>query len=189
MPAHKCGRWFFSPVLVGSALLATALPAHAAHTDSAAAAAVPTSNAVMFVNAQTGKCLTIAGGRSTENSVNAVQFDCDTDRSRRWTLNRVGGGQAYQIRNARTGKCLTIAGGRSTENSVRAVQFTCDSDNSRQWSIRQVAPNGQYQVRNSRTGKCLTIEGGRSTENSINAVQFTCDGDQSRRWLLRLTGQ
>jgi glutamine amidotransferase PdxT len=37
-------------------------------------------------NVQTGKCLTIAGGVSTDNNVVAVQFDCDTDLSRRWTI-------------------------------------------------------------------------------------------------------
>jgi cytolethal distending toxin subunit A len=39
-------------------------------------------------NVQTGKCLTIAGGVSTDNNVTALQFDfnCDTDLSRRWTI-------------------------------------------------------------------------------------------------------
>jgi hypothetical protein len=39
---------------------------------------------VMLINAQTGKCLTIAGGRSTDNNVTALQFNCDSDPSRRW---------------------------------------------------------------------------------------------------------
>ncbi|WP_106403680.1 RICIN domain-containing protein [Actinocorallia populi] len=187
MATRKRGRRLVLPLLAGSALLATLTPAYAAHGRSAAA--VPTSNAVMLVNAQTGKCLTIAGGRSTENNVRAVQFDCDTDRSRRWVLNRTGRGQNYQIRNLQTRKCLTIAGGRSTENNVRAVQYNCDRDRSRTWTIRQVASNGQYQIRNRQTGKCLTIAGGRSTENNVEALQYTCDDDTSRRWLLRLTGR
>jgi cytolethal distending toxin subunit A len=37
-------------------------------------------------NVQTGKCLTIAGGVSTENNVTALQFECDSHPSRRWTL-------------------------------------------------------------------------------------------------------
>lgn len=41
---------------------------------------------VMLVNAKTGKCLTIAGGESTDNNVRALQFNCDTDLSRRWTI-------------------------------------------------------------------------------------------------------
>jgi hypothetical protein len=53
------------------------------------------------------------GGRSTDNNVTALQFDCDGDPSRAWNINATGDG-VYQIRNVQTGKCLTIAGGRST---------------------------------------------------------------------------
>ena len=98
-----------------------------------------TNQRVMLINAQTGKCLTIAGGQSTENNVRALQFDCDGDPSRSWTINATGGG-VYQVSNVQTGKCLTIAGGRSTDNNVAALQFNCDSDPSRTWRIR---PAGQ----------------------------------------------
>jgi hypothetical protein len=37
-------------------------------------------------NVETGKCATIAGGTSTDNNVPGVQFDCDSDLSRRWTI-------------------------------------------------------------------------------------------------------
>jgi cytolethal distending toxin subunit A len=98
-----------------------------------------TNGPVMLINAQTGKCLTIAGGRSTDNNVTALQFDCDSDPSRTWRITPTGGG-ASQISNVQTGKCLTIAGGRSTDNNVTALQFNCDSDPSRTWRIR---PAGQ----------------------------------------------
>lgn len=91
-------------------------------------------NAVKLVNVKTGKCLTIAGGVSTENNVTALQFDCDNDPSRTWTLNQMSNG-SYKIRNVKTGKCLTIAGGVSTENNVEALQFDCDNDPSRTWRI------------------------------------------------------
>jgi cytolethal distending toxin subunit A len=43
---------------------------------------------MMLINVQTGKRLAIAegGGMSTENNVRALQFTCDSDPSRRWTL-------------------------------------------------------------------------------------------------------
>jgi predicted secreted protein len=94
------------------------------------------ANELMLINGQTDKCLTIAGGRSTENNVEAVQFDCDSDPSRRWRIIDVTGAGVYQIRNVQTNKCLTIAGGRSTENNVTALQFNCDSDPSRRWTLR-----------------------------------------------------
>ena len=48
--------------------------------------AAPVANEVMLVNAKTGKCLTIAGGVSTGNNVDAVQFNCDNDLSPQWTI-------------------------------------------------------------------------------------------------------
>jgi cytolethal distending toxin subunit A len=101
--------------------------------------AAPIANDLLLVNAKTGKCLTIAGGVSTANNVEAVQFDCDSDPSRRWTLNETGG-NIYQIKNVQTGKCLTIAGGVSTDNNVTALQFNCDRDPARTWRMR---PAGQ----------------------------------------------
>jgi phosphoribosylanthranilate isomerase len=148
--------------------------------------AAPVANEVMLVNAKTGKCLTIAGGVSTDNNVDAVQFNCDSDPSRRWRLNERGGGGIYQIRNVQTGKCLTIAGGVSTDNNVKALQFDCDSDPSRTWRINDVTGSGLHQIRNVRTNKCLTIAGGVSTDNNVDAVQFNCDSDLSRQWVIRL---
>jgi cytolethal distending toxin subunit A len=145
-----------------------------------------TNQRVMLINAQTGKCLTIAGGRSTDNNVTVLQFVCDGDPSRAWNINATGGG-AYQIRNVQTGKCLTIAGGRSTDNNVTALQFNCDSDPSRTWRIN--GTGGVYQISNVQTGKCLTIAGGRSTDNNVTALQFNCDNDPSRTWRIRPAGQ
>jgi len=118
-------------VLVG--LFATGLLAAVPFSDSLAATL---SNEIMLINVQTNKCLTIAGGRSTDNNVTALQFDCDSDPSRRWRITDVTGSGVYQIRNVQTNKCLTIAGGRSTDNNVTALQFNCDSDPSRRWTLR-----------------------------------------------------
>jgi len=143
------------------------------------------ANEVLLVNAKTAKCATIAGGVSTANNVDSVQFDCDADPSRRWKLNQING-NVYQIKNVQTGKCLTIAGGVSTDNNVRALQFDCDSDPSRTWRINDVTGSGVYQIQNVKTGKCLTIAGGVSTDNNVGTLQFTCDTDLSRRWTIRL---
>jgi cytolethal distending toxin subunit A len=148
--------------------------------------AQPINQHVTLINTQTGKCLTIAGGRSTDNNVEALQFNCDNDPSRTWNISAFGGG--YQIRNVQTGKCLTIAGGRSTDNNVAALQFNCDNDPSRTWRISG-SGGGTYQISNVQTGKCLTIAGGRSTDNNVTALQFNCDNDPSRTWRIRPVGQ
>jgi hypothetical protein len=112
-------------------------------------------------NVQTGKCLTIAGGESTDNNVVALQFDCDSHPSRTWRIDDVTGSGINQIRNVQTGKCLTIAGGTLADNNIRAVQFNCDDDLSRRWTIRLSvaaparsagAPSGDVRPRFTRGG-------------------------------------
>lgn len=168
------------PVL--AALAAAALLTGAPHSAPVAAAALDPE--LLLVNLQTAKCLTIAGGVSTENNVEALQFDCDSHPSRRWTLSSEGR-DIYQIKNVQTGKCLTIAGGVSTDNNVTALQFECDTHPSRRWRVVDVTGAGVYQISNVQTGKCLTIAGGVSTNNNVTALQFDCDSHPSRRWTLR----
>jgi hypothetical protein len=50
---------------------------------------VPVGDA-MLENGRSHKCLTIAGGSAAENGV-AVQYRCDTERSRRWSIRLVAG--------------------------------------------------------------------------------------------------
>ena len=146
-------------------------------------AAVPVGQPVMLVNVKTGKCLTIAGGTSTANSLPTVQYNCDEDLSRRWVITQAGGG--YQVKNARTNKCLTVEGGTSSENNLRTVQFDCDDDPSRRWKL--IDMSGSYQLKNVKTEKCATIAGGTSSDNNIEGVQYDCDDDTSRTWTLAVT--
>jgi hypothetical protein len=69
--------------LVTAKLLAAALLA-AAPIDASRAA----DGARLLINGKTGKCLTIAGGTSPANNLQAVQFDCDGDLSRTWRVRR-----------------------------------------------------------------------------------------------------
>ena len=185
--AVRCGARVMRPLVHGSLSLAAAgmLAGCAGPSPENLAAAAPA--ALVFnrtiVNVQTGKCLTIAGGRSTENNVPGLQFNCDRDLSRRWALTNPDR-DTYQLKNAQTGKCLTIAGGVLPDNNLPTVQFNCDNDPSRRWRLTN-ANGDSVQIKNAQTGKCLTIAGGRSTENNVPALQFDCDNDPSRRWHLR----
>ncbi|MFJ3159206.1 RICIN domain-containing protein [Streptomyces kanasensis] len=150
------------------------------------AARLAGNGAVQMIDVQTRKCATVAGGTSTENNVELVQFTCDTHPSRRWRLANWNG-NSYQLVNVGTRKCMTVAGGVSRENNVQLVQFTCDTHPSRRWRV--VNWNGSsYQVVNAGTRKCATVAGGTSTENNVRLVQFTCDTHPSRRWTLRIAG-
>ena len=134
-----------------------------------------------LVNAKTGKCLTIAGGSSTDNNVVAVQYKCDGDPSRQWTISPKNFKDTFQIANFKTGKCLTIAGGVSTQNNIQALQFDCDDDPSRTWRLNKMS-GGLHQIRNVQTDKCLTIAGGTLAVDNLESVQFDCDQDASRLW-------
>jgi hypothetical protein len=52
---------------------------------AALAAAAPPGGRIAIVNANSGLCLTIAGGGTGRNAT-AVQYACDGDRSRDWHL-------------------------------------------------------------------------------------------------------
>ena len=181
------GARVMRPLVHGSLALAAAgmLDSCSGSVPENLATAAPAALVVnrAFVNVQTGKCLTIAGGRSTENNVPGLQFNCDNDLSRRWALTNPDH-DTYQLKNAQTRKCLTIAGGVLPDNNLPTVQFDCDNDPSRRWRLTN-ASGDSVEFRNVQTGKCLTIAGGRSTENNVPALQFDCDGDPSRRWHLR----
>ncbi|MFE5484276.1 RICIN domain-containing protein [Streptomyces sp. NPDC056527] len=172
--------------VLGGILLLPAPASAQPTTRSASEARISGILSFHIINGQTGKCATVAGGRSTDNNLQLVQFDCDTDPSRRWRITNWNG-SSHQIVNVQTGKCATVAGGRSTDNNVELVQFDCDSDPSRRWRVTNWGGR-TYQIVNVQTGKCMTVAGGRSTDNNVPLVQFTCDSDASRRWTLRLAG-
>jgi hypothetical protein len=62
------------------------------------------SRPVEIVNANSGLCLTIAGGDTAQNAT-AVQYTCDTDPSRRWRAIR-GNNGSYQLVNVNSGLAL-----------------------------------------------------------------------------------
>ena len=90
-------------------------------------------------NEKSGKCLTIAGGGREDNGL-AVQYACNSEASRSWSLADAPGADVY-VKNVNSGKCLTVAGGGVGENG-QAVQYRCDGEVSRRWSFR-LTPDGQ----------------------------------------------
>ncbi|UZJ29347.1 RICIN domain-containing protein [Streptomyces endophytica] len=181
---RRCRLLTASTVLVAGCVMlfpdgAVAQPA----TDSAPA---QISGTFQLINAQTGKCATVAGGVSTDNNVRLVQFNCDSHPSRRWIVTN-SNGRSNQVVNEQTRKCATVAGGVSTDNNVELVQFNCDTHPSRRWIITNQSGNS-FQLVNAQTGKCMTVAGGVSTDNNVALVQFTCDTHPSRRWILRRVG-
>jgi hypothetical protein len=73
MSAFLSFRYLVTAKLLAAVLL-TGAPIDASHA------------ANLLINGKTGKCLTIAGGTSPANNLEAVQFDCDDDLSRTWRV-------------------------------------------------------------------------------------------------------
>lgn len=128
-------------------------------------------------NSFSALCLSPAGGDTATNA-KIVQFTCDIDPARRWTLVPSPLGGNY-LQNTKSGLCLTIAGGATTINAT-AVQYNCDTDSSRRWTT--VASGNAAQLKNVKSGLCLAVTNGAS--NSL-AVQQPCDTNTVRLWQLR----
>lgn len=141
----------------------------------------PTGVRVAIVNANSGLCLTIAGG-GTDNNAEVVQFPCDDHPSRFWSFAAVNGTDIFHVKNVNSGLCLTVAGGGTVRNTT-SVQYPCDNDPSRRWRYARV-DDSTFQLVNVNSGLCLTIAGGGTVRNTV-AVQFPCDGDRSRDWQFR----
>lgn len=147
---------------------------------SPALAAPPPTGRHKIANANSGLCLSPAGGTSNRNE-QTVQFTCDADPSRVWAIEPVEG-NVVKIRNAKSQQCLTVAGGGSDRNTP-SVQFPCDNDPSRRW-VYSPQDAGRFRLVNLQSGLCLTIAGGSSNNNDV-AVQFPCDADPSRFFRLQ----
>ncbi len=161
-------------LVIASATIAALLP-----TVPAIASPPPTGRH-RIANANSGLCLSPAGGTANRNE-QTVQFLCDADLSRAWTIEPVEG-NVVKIRNVKSRQCLTVAGGRSDRNAP-SVQFPCDNDPSRRW-LYAPSDDGLFRLVNLQSGLCLTIAGGGTGRNDV-AVQFPCDADPSRFFKLQ----
>jgi hypothetical protein len=76
-------------------------------------------------------CLSPAGGSTAKNAP-IVEYYCDADPSRHWTITSSNG--TYAFRNVNSNMCLSPAGG-STARGALIVQYYCDGDPSRRWTL------------------------------------------------------
>jgi hypothetical protein len=91
-----------------------------------------------LVNAHSDKCLTIAGGGVGENGV-AVQYRCDGERSRRWTV-RLMAGPILGERDGRPGTIASRSGGTDDQSQPAARPGSG-------WPFRRPEPAGRRGLR------------------------------------------
>ena len=126
------------------------------------AAGAASAGGLMFINAKTNKCLTIAGGLSTANNVEAVQFDCDSDPVAQLVpdLHRAPGRHLlYQERADQQVPDYRRGPEHRQQRRSRAIRL-------RQRSLAHLVPDQHgppgdiFYIKNVQTNKCLTIAGG-----------------------------
>ncbi|GAA2485723.1 RICIN domain-containing protein [Winogradskya humida] len=132
---------------------------------------------VKIQNLESRLCLTPAGSSGALNAT-IVQYLCQADPSRSYTIHFDSARQSYQIWNMKNDLCLSPAGG-SVGLNVVIVQYTCDSDWARHWYVVKQA--GIWSLRNAKSDLCLSPAGG-STALNATIVQYYCDGNRSRTW-------
>lgn len=160
---------------VAATVLAPAAPASAAP----AGPAFPFLTGFQLFNVHSGKCLTVAGGGTADNTA-VVQSACRDERAHLWRMRLVSLTGLFQVQNVRSGRCLSAAGGG------RVVQYRCDDAESRRWRLWDAEGTGFF-IRSATSGRCLTVAGGRRDDNAA-ALLSACGPARSRRWDARLAG-
>jgi hypothetical protein len=94
--------------------------------------ATPTANADMLRNVGSGLCLSPAGGGTAVGTL-VVQYYCDGQPARLWTIAANGGDQVHVVNN-NSGLCLGSVDGSTGRNVALAITW-CDSDASRNWYV------------------------------------------------------
>jgi hypothetical protein len=145
-------------------------------TPAIATVAVP-ADQVWIINANSGMCLSPAGGNDLLNDP-IVQFFCDRDPSRGWYF-MVEHGDVVKIKNFSNSLCLTAAG----PPNFKPEQYTCDSNLLRFWRFVPIDAT-TFRLVNMYSNLCLGISGGLKDKNA-EAVQTPCDNDPSRIWKIK----
>jgi hypothetical protein len=94
---------------------------------------------IMLGNAQSGKCVDVAGG-SVQNYANVVQMPCAGTQSQLWDANivrSVNGIPYYKLENLHSGLCLEVASS-STADGAAVVQGFCTGSDNQLWDLYNI---------------------------------------------------
>ncbi|GGS46720.1 hypothetical protein GCM10010156_01760 [Planobispora rosea] len=157
---------------------ATLAAAPAAASSSVASSVAPAAGSYIFVNANSGLCLEVAG---TTEGAQLVQQSCGRS-GQTWMLSNVSGGQRL---TAAGGKCAGIAGdGTSAGRAV--TQQTCKVSAFQTWELKAVS-GSIHQVVNTGSAKCLNVKDS-SKAAAAPVQQNSCDTAAGKRWTLKAAG-
>jgi hypothetical protein len=153
------------------ARLATALVAVLgliAATATAEHALAATGQAGAVVGAQSGRCLDVPGG-STSNGIQVQLWDCTGASNQSWTYTSSGQLTVYGT------KCLD-ANGRGTAPGTQVIIWDCNGQTNQQWNL-----NSNGTITGVQSGLCLDANGA-GTANGTKIIIWTCNGQSNQRW-------
>ncbi|ETK33584.1 pectate lyase [Microbispora sp. ATCC PTA-5024] len=146
------------------------------------AAAAPAAGAYRLVNGNSGLCMEVPGG-STSDGVQLDQRGCASVADQTWNLTAQGGG--FRLAAAHSGKCAGVRDA-STSAGKAVQQESCTGAASQTWQLTLVS-GSTYQVVNANGGKCLNVMDS-STAAGAPVQQNSCDSVTSKRWTLQPAG-
>ena len=137
-----------------------------------------------FVAGNSGKCMDVAGG-STSNGARLQQYVCNGTSAQLFRTEPVGNGY-YRIVNLASQKCLDVKD-VSFADYAPVQQYTCHSGYNQHWEFRLMAGTFDwYQIIARHSDKCLTVASS-SLEDRAPLVQEACGplGTYNQNWQLR----
>jgi hypothetical protein len=131
----------------------------------------PTPQPGALVGGQSGRCVEIPNGTTT-NGTQVQLADCqDVDRQH-WTYTS---GKTLQ---SASGKCLD-ANGQGTADGTQVIIWDCHGQANQQWTI-----NANGTIVGAQSGRCLDANGA-GTASGTKIILWSCNGGANQQWHLR----
>ncbi|MER7930253.1 RICIN domain-containing protein [Streptomyces sp. NPDC096057] len=148
----------------------TAAPAPAAHTTAPASSggsSASTGSGVMVFSHDSGRCLSVAGGRGKDGSPLEIR-DCSGSSAQKWTFASDGTIRAF-------GLCMDAAGA-STANGTVVQLATCNGGPAQQFRL-----NVRQDLTSVLADKCVDVKDS-ATANGARLQLWSCAGTDNQKW-------
>lgn len=138
-----------------------------------------------IVNAQSGKCLDVAGGNLIP-STNVQQWDADGQNANQLFSAVKNGDGTYSFINKATGLAVDVWGGRPG-NAMNIDGYTPNGTAAQRFNLierTEFLSEGVFEIRSAiDSGKVLDVSGG-STSSGANVQLWQSNGSHAQKWLV-----
>ena len=159
-----------------------AAAAHAEEAEGpgeALSAVLPGATRYVLVNANSGKCVDVAGA-SQADGANIQQYTCNGTLAQVFDIVETAP-DVYKLLNVNSGKAMDVAGG-SNADGADIRQWTDTGSTGQQFRLERSQGN-RYALVNVSSSKCVDVVGG-SNADGADIQQFACNGSGAQQFLL-----